>query len=171
MSCDCRRYPVLEKVLVLRTDKSIRRVNDYLERGCYRGAFRFLTSTEEFHKYINTYMQFHERIPNIANFLYVLLSLSRLSITRFSAALKRSLKKDSIQNIKVSFCEVMNKLGWGAYGDYLIHRFSSETFWNIYPLLPLVEKTGTPILDFGCGVGHASFIFSQFFPRGRGHFE
>lgn len=48
--------------------------------------------------------------------------------------------------------------------NYLKHRFSSETFWQIYPIIYLMDKEDrkNTVLDIGCGTGHSSYLFSTY---------
>jgi SAM-dependent methyltransferase len=62
-------------------------------------------------------------------------------------------------NKNLSFCEV---LGNGSFEIYLKHRFSSQTFWSLYPFIPLLRRKRKRILDVCCGAGHASFVISKY---------
>jgi SAM-dependent methyltransferase/uncharacterized protein YbaR (Trm112 family) len=70
---------------------------------------------------------------------------------------KKKYKKYSDKSL--SFCEV---LGNGPSDGYFKHRFSSQTFWSLYPFIPLLRRKRKRILDVCCGAGHASFVISQY---------
>jgi SAM-dependent methyltransferase len=53
-------------------------------------------------------------------------------------------------------------LGKSSYDMYLRNRFSSESLWSIYPLIPLLKRKKSRILDLGCGAGHSSFVISKY---------
>ena len=49
-----------------------------------------------------------------------------------------------------------------SYETYLKHRFSSQSFWSLYPFIPLLREKPKRVLDMCCGAGHASFVISKY---------
>ena len=47
------------------------------------------------------------------------------------------------------------------HGPYFRYRFSSDSFWSIWPTLPWLGERPTCLVDAGCGHGHASFVISR----------
>lgn len=45
--------------------------------------------------------------------------------------------------------------------SYLFHRFSFDSFWPTYTMIPLMGWQPEIVVDVGCGGGHASFLISQ----------
>jgi len=78
-------------------------------------------------------------------------------------ALIRHRKREMYKKLSrdLSFFDIMSIIEPNTWGDYLKHRFSSQTFWSLYPFIPLIERKNDRILDLGCGAGHASFVLSK----------
>ena len=154
ISCECRKYPILEGILVMQTSENVQKVIEKVEKGSVAGAFKLLVQSEIIETKITAPMS----LRRVAAFFKIWLYLSK----KYRGSLRKLKYLEGIN--EASFCEMIEKLLSGNLRDYFIHRFSFQSFWNIYPLIPLIKETGTPILDFGCGYGHGSFILSQLFP-------
>jgi len=152
IGCSCSEYPVLGGVGVLRREKETKRAVESLRKKHYLEALNHAIKWERF-------PGFSDLIKNPMGFL--------LGITNFVNSAPRSANALNLDTF--TFTQIIKKLGLGRFGNYLIHRFSLHTFWNTYALLPLVYESEGPILDFGCGAGHSSFVFSHFF-QPRNHF-
>src|SRR5262249_40631579 len=63
-----------------------------------------------------------------------------------------------------TFVQISNKLSPYASADWQIFRFSMPTFLPVFALLHIVQADGS-ILDFGCGMGQASFLISRMWPN------
>lgn len=61
---------------------------------------------------------------------------------------------------------VLDKIGRPEWSDWQKYRFSMPTFASLYPLLSVVRTEGF-VLDFACGLGHASFLLSRFMDPNR----
>jgi SAM-dependent methyltransferase/uncharacterized protein YbaR (Trm112 family) len=59
-----------------------------------------------------------------------------------------------------TLAQTLSRLRVGSWGAWQLQRFSMPHFLPTYPLLHLV-KGGGNVLDFGCGLGHASFLISR----------
>lgn len=156
IGCECRKYPILEGILIVQTNGNVQKIIEKVEKGSIADAFKFLIQSELWDSKAETIT---------STSLTRIVALSKVWL-RLRREYNLSLKKwKYVQGInEVSFCEIIRKLLSGTVRDYFIHRFSVQSLWNIYPLIPLMKETGTPILDFGCGYGHESFILSQLFP-------
>ena len=154
ISCECRKYPILEGILVMQTSGNVQKVIKKVEKGSVAGAFKLLVQSE----IIETKITAPTSLRKVAAFFKIWLRLSK----KYRVSLRKLKYLEGIN--EASFCEMIGKLLSGNLRDYFIHRFSFQSFWNIYPLIPLIKEAGTPILDFGCGYGHGSFILSQLFP-------
>ncbi len=58
-----------------------------------------------------------------------------------------------------SFEESVKGISSGPWSAWQLYRFTMPTFLPVFPLLHVVS-TG-PVLEFGCGVGHAAFLLSR----------
>jgi SAM-dependent methyltransferase len=96
--------------------------------------------------------------------------LSRFAFrTGFTGAAERcvSLKRNSARAMTDSgatFAELLEKVSPSGLADWEIYRFSMPTFLPVFPLLHIVRVEG-PLLDFGCGMGQASFLISRMWPN------
>jgi SAM-dependent methyltransferase/uncharacterized protein YbaR (Trm112 family) len=146
--CECATYPILEGILILKNTPPKGYIIEYLKNKEIEKAVAL-----SFGDYTND-------ICRVADFFEPktggkILKKSLLGfVNRLS---KKRYKKYSNKNL--SFCEV---LGNGSYEVYLKHRFSSQTFWSLYPFIKLVRKKRKRILEVCCGAGHASFVISKY---------
>ncbi|MFC1900293.1 class I SAM-dependent methyltransferase [Chloroflexota bacterium] len=60
-----------------------------------------------------------------------------------------------------------NLLGNDESDIYLKHRFSTESFWSVYPFVQVLKEKNERILDLSCGSGHASFVLSKHVKPGK----
>jgi SAM-dependent methyltransferase len=63
----------------------------------------------------------------------------------------------------VRFTEVASALDAGPWSNWQTYRFSMPTFLPVYALSHLASGCRT-ILDFGCGLGHSSFVMNRLAP-------
>ncbi|KXA94575.1 hypothetical protein AKJ65_04030 [candidate division MSBL1 archaeon SCGC-AAA259E19] len=155
VSCSCRKYPLLEGILILKSNKHLSHITKKLEEGNYTRALRSLIQSQGL---ANTHWISRSN-PLLVNIVHRNLAGLRKLLSNYKTW-------RLIQNSDISFCALMRKLGWGEFGEYLINRFSDPTFWSIYPLLRVIKSRKLErVLDFGCGAGHLSFILSRAFPH------
>jgi SAM-dependent methyltransferase len=154
ISCECRRYPILKGILIMQTVGEVQRVIEKVEKGSIDGAFRLLVQSELSETKI-TAPTSPLRIDAFFKIWWLLWKKHREATRKFEYLGRID---------EASFREMIGKLLSGNVRDYFIHRFSFQSLWNIYALIPLIKEAGTPVLDFGCGYGHGSFILSQLFP-------
>jgi SAM-dependent methyltransferase len=89
----------------------------------------------------------------------------RHEIAGWLTALKKPMYR-VLTDPTLTFTGAMNGLKTTTWAAWQIQRFSMPHFLPAYPLLHLLEGTG-PVLDFGCGQGHASFLMSRRVPDSR----
>ena len=160
VKCDCSEFPVLEGILIL-TEKFLNEqiIELIKERRVEEAIIRVL-GYDSFER-INSLEKFSILPPPVP------LKISRAFGQTLSRLLKVIVERkyrrlyNRYSNKNISFYDL---LGEGLFDIYLKHRFSAESFWSIYPFLPVLRKKQERILDLNCGTGHASFVISQSMP-------
>lgn len=148
--CECDEHPIIEGILILK--------NSYTKKHIIK-SIKKMESTEEFLALF--FGNYTEDVCKVTSFLDSkgmygqILGKILLFIVKHRA--EKSYEKYSNKNS--SFYDV---LGNNPYEVYLKHRFSLESFWSIYPFIPLLKKNRGRILDMCCGMGHASFVISKY---------
>lgn len=140
--CECNEYPIVEKILILKNDpvakSGIKHILHCIKKKNVKEAIALsLDKRSEYAYKISSF------IPN------PLKSILTILMKHWA---KNIYKKYSSRE---SFYDLIDDA-------YLKHRFSSETFWSIYPFISLLKKKNERVLDMGCGTGHASFILSNY---------
>lgn len=149
IKCECDIYPILEDILILKKDNMKKYIIKLLKDNNIREAVAFSLSEHiEYMCDIMNYLESREHYKINKN-LFALVKIRHLLKNRYKKYTDKSL----------SFCEVM---GSSPYEIYLKHRFSTESFWSLYPFVPLLKRNNGRILDLGCGAGHASFVISSY---------
>lgn len=148
IKCECNEYPILEGILILKNTPAKEYIIEYLKKGEIEKAVAL--SLRDYTNDICRVADFIEPKPFGKLFKKNLLSF----VNSYS---KKIYKKYSDKSL--SFCEVLRN---GSYEIYLKHRFSSQTFWSLYPFIKLLRKKRERILDVCCGAGHASFVISKY---------
>ena len=148
IKCECNEYPILECILILENTPTKKFIIKYLKKNEIKKAIAlpFGNHTNDICKV----MDFIE--PKLGGKFFkkgLLTFINRSSKKRYK---RYSNKNSSFYNI----------VGNDLYGVYVKHRFSLESFWSIYPFIPLLKKNRKRILDMCCGVGHASFVISTY---------
>ena len=148
IKCECNEYPILEGILILKNTPTKEYIINYLKnREIGKAvALPFGNHTND----ICRVGDFIESKPFGKFFKKGLFSF-------VNSSSKKKYKKYSDKNL--SFCDVF---GNNYYKIYLKHRFSSQTFWSLYPFIKLLRKKRKRILDVCCGAGHASFVISKY---------
>ncbi|MCW4003160.1 MAG: methyltransferase domain-containing protein [Candidatus Bathyarchaeota archaeon] len=162
VKCDCNKFPILEGILLIKEfslDDCIklikeRRINEATVR--YIWSERFIIGN-----YLKRLDKLSLRFPpqSLVSFGKALSSLAE----KFSEGrLKKKYERFSKQQISfIDLLETETKKG-DLYPAYMKHRFSTETFWSLYPFLPLLKRKNEKVLDIACGGGHASFVLSNY---------
>ena len=148
INCECNEYPILKGILILKNTPTKEYIIEYLKKGEIEKAVAL--SFGDYTNDICRVAYFIEPKPFGKLFKKNLLSF----VNSYS---KKLYKKYSDKSL--SFCDV---LGNGSWDVYLKHRFSSQTFWSLYPFIKLLRKKRKRILEMCCGAGHASFVISKY---------
>ena len=147
IGCGCSQFPILEGILNLKLGS----LNSYITKSLIKGKTRKAIAL--------SLLKYTKDIG-----LMILLESKGIAGKGLAKILLGSIKARancvyrSYSNKRSPFYDL---LGNDPFGTYLKHRFSSETFWPIYPFMPLLEENKNRILDLGCGAGHASFVISN----------
>ena len=148
IKCECNEYPILEGILILKNTPTKKYIIEYLKNKEIEKAIAL-----PFGDYTND-------ICRVADFIVSkpcgqFLKKSLFGLANYFS--KNKYKKYSNKN--VPFCDVLEN---GSFDAYLKHRFSSQTFWSLYPFIKLLRKKRKRILEVCCGAGHASFVISKY---------
>jgi SAM-dependent methyltransferase/uncharacterized protein YbaR (Trm112 family) len=135
VSCGCEKYPIIEEILYLQKNPLNERVINNMKNGKYNESILTLIRKKALIK---------------KDKLKIFLS----KVPYFNI--------DYVKNIdKKRFYDIMAK---SHFGEYCKHRFSSETFWSIYPTIYMMKKMSKTknILDLACGMGHTSYTINKY---------
>ena len=148
IKCECDTYPILGGILILKNSLTKKYIVEYLKKKEIQKAvaLSFGIGINDICRAIDII----EPKPFGNFFKKGLFGL----VDHFS---KKRYNRYSNKNL--SFCDV---LGNGPSEVYFKHRFSSQTFWSIYPFVPLLRKKRKRILEVCCGAGHVSFVISKY---------
>lgn len=155
--CGCYRYPVIEGILILRQRSAPSNIRDEgvarLEAGDVLGALQ--------HAFF-----YDSPIPP-----------NRAGRERAIDFLKRRVGRlfhrndNSGQHLlqpAATFRDALYLYRPTVYANYLLHRYSNNSFLAAIPLLLLLKELGGEsrrVLDLNCGAGHASFLIQTLFPH------
>src|SRR5574340_1573165 len=140
LNCECDTYPVCQGILILKNSPVKKYMLQFLEQGAFQEAALFAMAN------------YADDTCRLLNYLDSFKAGGKIrkgalrTVTAYFHARYGKYLAD-----KNSFLEV---LGNGAYDQYLKHRFSSQTFWSLYPFIPLIRNQGGNILEACCGSGH-----------------
>lgn len=148
LQCDCNIYPVCQGILILKHSPVKRYVLDFLKKRKFQQAALFAMAN---------YVDDACRILNLLASFRTVGFLEKAALRMAAACFRR--RYGRYFDDKIAF---MDLLGDSAYDQYLKHRFSSETFWLIYPFLSPLRNRGGRFLEVGCGAGHAAFVVSRY---------
>ena len=154
IKCECDTHPILEGILILKNIPTKKYIINYLKKKEFEKAIALSLGSyiTDIYRVVDFFrvVDFIEPKPCGKFFKKSLLGF----VNYFS---KKRYERYSNKNL--SFCDV---LGNEPYEIYLKHRFSSQTFWSIYPFIKLLRKKRERILEVCCGAGHASFAISKY---------
>ena len=144
--CDCDCHPICFGILILKSGHLKNHILALQKRHAYREAATFSLGN------------YCEDLARLFDFL---------KVNPFGRSLQNILSGATIPYHYARFRQYFNSritfldlLGHTPYDDYLRHRFSSQSFWDLYPFLPVLKQRGR-LLEICCGAGHASFVISR----------
>lgn len=152
LKCNCRRYPLVEGILVLKTlnPSAMNQALLEMERSKSKEALLWLLEPRTtFSRIIQAAKQRGLPFSNI---------IEKVRQSRTHCYLNRITKSDS-------FSGVVDHIKSIAYGGYFKYRFSNTSFIAGIPLILLMHYSQGPILEIGCGMGHHGFVISQLYPQ------
>ena len=134
VSCKCNKHPVIEGIICLKNSPNKTRAIKYLKK-------------EEYHKSVLIMLQ--ENKPK---------KIHRKALRYLTNIIQAPYHK-IMENMKFN-----DLILPGIMGEYFKARFSTESFWTIYPTMYLIsrKKKIENIGDLACGAGHSSFLFSYY---------
>ncbi|NOZ64697.1 MAG: class I SAM-dependent methyltransferase [Caldiserica bacterium] len=138
LRCQCRKYPIVNGILfVIEPWRSL-----LLHADFYKKIFRGIASRD------------------FCSWLFLKSTSKIHRMSRVRAALRGYRAQKRAQK-ELSFFSLSQHFGLGAMHN-VRHRFSTQTFWNIYAALPLLTDTRGYVLDFASGLGHSAYVLSHF---------
>lgn len=148
IKCECSEFPLLKGILNLKLGPLDNQVLKLLKEKKIKAAVEL--SLEQYGEITYEFLSFmgYKGIPGV---------LGKILSGLVKAIAKHHYKKYSDENQPF-----YNLLGRNPSEIYLKHRFSADTFWSLYPFIPPLKKNRKRILDLGCGMGHASFVVSNY---------
>jgi SAM-dependent methyltransferase len=158
IACQCSSYPVLGGIPIIKKPapdeqlSSSEYIIQRLRSGKIEETMALPFEGERSDKALLWLFLFLKELGPFKRSLNPMLSIIR--------SLKRNHYKKYVDD-KISFFQLLDTLSWGTWGDYLKHRFSCNSFWPLYPFMPLVKEKNEMVLDLLCGAGHGSFVISQ----------
>jgi SAM-dependent methyltransferase/uncharacterized protein YbaR (Trm112 family) len=148
LKCECNSFPILEGIPIIFNNS----VNKYILKSVINKDI-----TAAFALAINGYSNDICRVSDFISSKPSRSFLKKIIIKSFGYLYRD--KRDFYSDGDRYFWDI---LGAGLYQDYLRHRFSCQTFWTLYPFIPIIQKKKQLILDLCGGCGHASFVISNY---------
>lgn len=148
INCECSEYPIVDGILIIMLGHRSRYIIDLLRSGSLRQALA--VSLAGYMEQVCTLVAFLASKGPCGRLIGELV----MSLAKVQAG--RAYQRYSDQG--VSFCDLM---GASSYDTYLKHRFSEQSLWSLYSLIPLLKTSHERVLDLCCGVGHTSFVISE----------
>jgi ubiquinone/menaquinone biosynthesis C-methylase UbiE/DNA-directed RNA polymerase subunit RPC12/RpoP len=144
--CECSKNPILDGILIVKNNSSNEYIIDCIKNGEFEKAMSF-----SFGEYNNDIWRATKSIEN-GRFGKIFKKYLLYFVNNYSGI---KYKKYVDTNF---FCD----LGNSTFENYLKHRFSSQTFWLLYPFIRPLKTKKERVLDICCGSGHASFVISKY---------
>jgi SAM-dependent methyltransferase len=153
VECKCAKYPIVNGILILRESLVNLGITRLVEQGKTEEALTQSLFEYSFEK-LNNY-----NLPVHSKFSWLIEKLLR--------SLGGSQLKGKVSKLYKLYCTAeipfYDLLGSGIADTYTKQRFSSESFWSLYPFIPLLsKKKKNRILDLSCGAGHSSFVLREY---------
>ncbi len=146
ITCECNEYPVLEGILILLLNRTKEHVLESLKKNRGDIAPPFINFMEDMYRIQDSIRSGGIAGRAIAFFIDTVIDRQNRRLhskySKSTSVFSNLMSKDSI--------------------SYFVHRFSSQSFWPLYSLIPLLKRKKQRILDLCCGVGHSSFVISEY---------
>ncbi|MBM3138329.1 MAG: class I SAM-dependent methyltransferase [Chloroflexi bacterium] len=146
VECDCDGHPVCFGILLLKSGHLKGQISALQKRYMHRAAAAFSLGN------------YSEDLARIFDYL---------EGTAFGRLLRKSLYGITVPYHVLRYRQYFNSrktfldlLDHSPYDDYLRHRFSAQSFWDLYPFLSSLKQKER-VLEICSGAGHASFIISR----------
>jgi ubiquinone/menaquinone biosynthesis C-methylase UbiE len=157
LKCACSHFPILKGILILNeellNENIIRLIKDKeIEKATTICLWNDHFERIKVERTSSLTLPFPKQITNRLQYL-----LSVLAEETANKKFQKLYKKYSDNDL--SFCDLIEN---NLFGKYLKYRFSSDSFWSLYPFLSLIKEKNSKILDLSCGTGHFSFVLSQY---------
>ncbi|GEM_PF-5738366 len=143
LRCQCRKYPIVNGILFIIEPWRSLLLHAHFCKKMFKGI-----ASRDFCSWL---------------FLKSTAKIHRMSRVRAALRGYRAQKKAKKE---LSFFSLSQHFGLGAMHN-VRHRFSTQTFWNIYAALPLLTDTRGYVLDFASGLGHSAYVLSHFISPGK----
>lgn len=138
LKCKCRKYPVVKGILfIVEPWRSLLLHADFCQK-----IFKGIASRD------------------FCSWLFLKCTARFHRMSRVRAAL-RGYRAQKRAGEELDFFSLSQHFGLGAMHN-VRHRFSTQTFWNIYAALPLLIDNRGYVLDFASGLGHSAYVLSRF---------
>lgn len=149
IKCECSEFPVLDGILSLKLNPLDNYLIKFLKGGKKKKAIELALDNlgESACRLISILGSRGIHGQALGRVLSILVKI------RATRRYRRYLDEDLL---------FYNLLGTNSSEVYLKNRFSAETFWSLYPFIPILKENQERILDLGCGMGHASFVISNY---------
>lgn len=147
--CDCDKFPIIDGILILKPSD----INDYIIQLINDGKTKQAIGLLMGH--------FGERAFQLERLLRTrgILGEKLGEILSLIEENRATYNYNRYSDDKSSFYSMLGK---GESEIYLKSRFSAETFWSLYPFIPLLKTSRERVLDLSCGMGHSSFVLSSY---------
>jgi SAM-dependent methyltransferase/uncharacterized protein YbaR (Trm112 family) len=151
VSCACaKEYPILEGILNLKLNSTQGYILDMLKKRKERARYICLSLMLK---------ESPERFLYLSDFLKSKGFLGRrLADTILALIIMWNTARDHkyFSTSKTFF----DLLGNDPQSIYFKHRFSSQSLWSTYTIIPSLKMNSDRVLDLCCGMGHASSVIS-----------
>jgi SAM-dependent methyltransferase len=152
LTSEAGEFPVIDGILRLKVDEYRRPLVDLIQQRKHRDALMVAMEVPTYGRGGAT-LNFLERTA---------INQGLNSLAHRLTQLKRSLTRVLTDETE-TLAGTVNKLRSKSWANWQIYRYTMPAFLPTYPLLHLIDGGG-PVLDFGCGLGHASFLISRRVP-------
>lgn len=151
LTCGCRTYPIVEGIVILKLDDSLKEVCTHIRNGENKKALVTILALAPL----------RNRILN-----HLASDLSRaLPGFGINEALLKALDRGFILDGRrqaLSFPALLWHWNWGEEGIFFQYRFSTTGFISLLPYLVEASRRGGMVLDLCSGLGHLLFFLRKY---------